>query len=97
MVGTDARNWGSELVLRILVLHFRFPKFSFIFFTKKNTGQNTGQNTGHVFGAPFGACFHQFFGVPFGDFSSPGTPSVSLGLPSVPVGPFGTPSVGMQT
>ena len=97
MVGTDARNWGSELVVRILVLYFRLGRFSFIFFTKKNTRQNPRQNLGQFFGAPFGACFHQFLGVPLGIFSSPGAPSVALGLPSIPVGPFGTPAVGMQT
>ena len=91
MVGTDARNWGSELVVRILVLYFRLGRFSFIFFTKKNTGQNPGQNTGQFFGAPFGAVFLQFSGAPFGAFSPSGppwSPSVflqSLSVPSVPL------------
>ena len=97
MVGTDARNWGSELVVRILVLYFRLGRFSFIFFTKKNTGQNPGQNTGQFFGAPFGAVFLQFSGAPFGAFSPSGPPwSRSVCLQSCrPL--RGPTSVGMQT
>ena len=57
MVGTDARNWGSELVVRILVLYVRVARFSIIFFTKKNTRQNLGENLGQFFGAPFGVFF----------------------------------------
>ena len=62
-VWTGGLNWGSELVLRILILYVLSARFSFIFFTKKNTGQNTGQNPGQNTG--------QFFGVAFGTFFSP--------------------------
>ena len=50
-------NWGSELVLRILILYVLSARFSFIFFTKKSTGQNTGQNTGQCFGVAFWTFF----------------------------------------